>query len=114
MAARLIVDTLPSVNAEATPETKPDAESDQRDARIEELEAEVAKLRLDLWASRDAAIGALAEVGTFRARFAEVESLVHQLRTELALAGGTSGRRTPGYYVDRVARGVFRRVKPAR
>jgi len=111
MGARLIVGTLPSVNAEATPDTPAEIEPDERDARIDELEAEVAKLRLDLWASRDAAIGALAEVGTSRARFAEVESLVHQLRTELALAGGTSGRRTPGYYVDRVARGVYRRIR---
>lgn len=107
MGARLIVGTLLTVNADATSETEPD----ERDRRIDELEAEVAKLRVDLWASRDAAIGALAEAGTSRARFAEVEALVHQLRTELALAGGTSGRRTPGFYVDRVARGVYHRVR---
>ena len=45
------------------------------------------------------------------ARIAELEALIHQLRTEMSLLGGGSGRRTPGYYVDRVARGVYRRIR---
>ena len=84
--------------------------TDPRDARIAELEAEVAKLRIDLWGARDAAIGATAEVGSSRAKVVELEAHINQLRTELSLRGG-HGRRTPGYYVDRVALGVYRRIR---
>ena len=88
-----------------------DPSEDPRDARIAELEAEVVKLRTDLWGARDAAIGATAEVGSWRVKIVELEALIHQLRTEMSLLGAGSGRRTPGYYVDRVARGVYRRIR---
>ncbi|HKY15593.1 MAG TPA: hypothetical protein VJM33_11770 [Microthrixaceae bacterium] len=45
---------------------------------------DVSALRREVWVARDAAIGATAELGTARARVAELEVLVDQLRTELA------------------------------
>lgn len=100
----------------ATPDTdRPSA--DERDAlitrledRVAELEAEVVALKVDLWAARDAAIGATAEVGTHRIQRKELESLIHQLRLQVAALGGT-GRKTPGMYVDKVARRVYRLVR---
>ncbi len=90
---------------------------DARDARIAELEAEVgrleaevASLKIDLWGARDAAIGATAEVGTQRVRQKELEALIHQLRLQVASFPG-GGRKTPGWYVDRVARAVARRLR---
>ncbi len=80
------------------------------EARIAELEAEVVSLKVDLWAARDAAIGAAAEVGTHRIQRKELESLIHQLRLQVAALGG-SGRKTPGMYVDKVARRVVRFVR---
>jgi len=45
--------------------------------------SERAALKVELWVARDAAIGAIAEAGTLRARNAELEALIHQLRVEL-------------------------------
>ena len=47
------------------------------------LTAEIAELKLELWGARDAAMGAVAQAGTLRARNAELEALVHQLRVEV-------------------------------
>lgn len=47
-----------------------------------ELQREVASLRVELWAARDAARGAIAEKGTLAARNRELEQLIHQLRIE--------------------------------
>lgn len=80
------------------------------EARVAELEAEVVALKVDLWAARDAAIGATAEVGTHRVQRKELESLIHQLRLQVAALGG-SGRKTPGMYVDKVARRLVRLVR---
>lgn len=44
---------------------------------------ELTALRLELWAARDAAFGAVAEAGTLRARNTELEALIHQLRIEV-------------------------------
>lgn len=44
---------------------------------------ELVALRLELWEARDAAIGAIAEAGTLRARNRELEALIHQLRVEV-------------------------------
>ncbi len=44
---------------------------------------ELTELRLDLWSARDAAIGAVAQAGSLRARNAELEAQVHRLRVEL-------------------------------
>lgn len=49
----------------------------------EELAAEIAELKLELWSARDAAIGAVAQAGTLRVRNAELEQLVHQLHAEV-------------------------------
>jgi hypothetical protein len=48
-------------------------------------EDELARLRLELWTARDAAQGAIAEAGALRAKTAELEALIHQLRSELSL-----------------------------
>lgn len=88
----------------------PDDEIARLEAKVAELEAEVAALKVDLWAARDAAIGAAAEVGTHRAKRKELEGLIHQLRLQVAALEG-SGRKTPGWYVDRLARRVVRLVR---
>jgi hypothetical protein len=50
----------------------------------EALEQQIVDLKQEVWIARDAAIGATAELGTARAHVVELESLVHQLRSELA------------------------------
>jgi hypothetical protein len=50
----------------------------------EALEQQIVDLKQEIWVARDAAIGATAELGTARAHIVELESLVHQLRSELA------------------------------
>jgi len=109
------IDGMPSLDAPSEATGAP--AGDPRDRRIAELEAEVARLedevgrlKLDLWGARDAAIGATAEVGTQRVRQKELEALIHQLRLQVATLSGT-GRRTPGWYVDRVARAIYHRVR---
>ncbi|MEZ5320827.1 MAG: hypothetical protein R2698_01865 [Microthrixaceae bacterium] len=52
-------------------------------SRTEALEAENAALKQDLWTARDAAIGAIAQAGTLRARNAELEATVAQLHMEV-------------------------------
>ena len=47
-------------------------------------DTEIAELRRELWIARDAAVGAVAELGALRARLAEAEDIADQLRTELA------------------------------
>jgi uncharacterized small protein (DUF1192 family) len=68
---------------------------DELRARVAELEEEVRRLRLDLWRSRDATIGATATAGSYRARNTELEMIVGQLRTEVTrLAAAAAARRS--------------------
>lgn len=41
-------------------------------------------MRQELWQARDAVIGATATAGSYRARNVELETLIHQLRSEVA------------------------------
>lgn|GEM_PF-5103727 len=59
------------------------ADADAAEAPGTDPHDEVVELRLALWSARDAAIGAVAQAGTLRARNAELEALVHQLRVEI-------------------------------
>ncbi len=62
--------------------------------RVTELEAQVLELRQQLWEARDAAMGATATAGSYRARNTELEMLVQQLRNEIArLDRALTGRR---------------------
>jgi len=60
-----------------------DASSDDLTRSLAALTAEIADLKLELWSARDAAMGAVAQAGTLRARNAELEALIHQLRVEV-------------------------------
>ena len=52
-------------------------------ATIAALEQQIVELKQELWASRDATIGATAELGTARAKIRELEALIHQLRIQV-------------------------------
>jgi len=61
--------------------------SSHSSARTTDLDSaahELAELRLQLWSARDAARGAIAEAGAIKARNAELEALIGQLRAELS------------------------------
>jgi hypothetical protein len=63
----------------------PDQIAAESASRVELLESQIAELKQELWIARDAAIGATAELGTARAKVVELEALVHQLRSQLAI-----------------------------
>ena len=73
--------------------------------QIAALDEQVRSLRRDLWQSRDATIGATATAGSYRARNAELEMLIHQLRTEVARLDAALGSRR-GSLAGRIARAV--------
>ncbi len=50
---------------------------------LTDLTTQIAELKLELWSARDAAVGAVAQAGALRARNAELEALIHQLRVEI-------------------------------
>lgn len=76
---------------------------------VAQLAAEIAELKLDLWSARDAALGAVAAAGSLRARNAELEAMVHQLRSEVARLAHVERSLT-----FRVGDGVLRPLKAAR
>ena len=48
---------------------------------LTDLTTQIAELKLELWSARDAAVGAVAQAGALRARNAELEAVIHQLRS---------------------------------
>lgn len=71
--------------------------------------SEIAELKLELWNARDAAIGAIAEAGSLRARNAELEASIHQLHTELNRLGAVEQSIT-----FRVGAAILKPLKSAR
>lgn len=63
----------------SAPITTPSSGDDAASTEDDELTA----LRIQMWAARDAAFGAVAEAGTLRAKNKELEALIHQLRLEV-------------------------------
>ncbi|MEI2653986.1 MAG: hypothetical protein V9G12_17895 [Microthrixaceae bacterium] len=76
---------------------------------LTDLTTQIAELKLDLWAARDAAVGAVAAAGSLRARNAELEAMIHQLRVEVARLAHVEQSLT-----FRVGDGVLKPLKAAR
>jgi hypothetical protein len=73
----------PSTAAAGTRASSDDSAADALANANAALTAEIAELKLDLWTARDAAMGAVANAGTLRARNAELEAHIHALRVEI-------------------------------
>lgn len=76
---------------------------------LNDLTTEIAELKLELWSARDAAVGAIAQAGTLRARNAELEALIHQMRVEIDRLAHVEHSLT-----NRVGTAVLRPLKAAR
>jgi hypothetical protein len=75
-------------------------------ARVAELEAELRELRMDLWQSRDATIGATATAGSYRARNVELEMIVGQQRSAIVRLEAAVGQRRESSFGRRARRAL--------
>jgi len=75
-------------------------------ARVAELEAELRELRMDLWQSRDATIGATATAGSYRARNVELEMIIGQQRSAIVRLEAAVGQRRDATFGRRARRAL--------
>jgi hypothetical protein len=80
--------------------------ADALQARVAELEEELRQLRLDLWQSRDATIGATATAGSYRARNVELEMIVGQQHAEIVRLKAAVGARRESTFGRRARRAL--------
>ena len=75
-------------------------------ARVAELEAELRQMRLELWQSRDATIGATATAGSYRARNVELEMIIGQQRSAIVRLEAAVGQRREATFGRRLKRAL--------